>query len=89
MLSTHLRVLVGNRMLYTSISLTVLDGFVTLRFGSPVWRAWSGDTWSRGLVLMTIAMAATSIANLWVQAIAQLESKPEAYNVVLSRFLWQ
>ena len=50
-------------------SLTVPDGLVTVNYGWPVWMAWSGDRWSRGLLLMMAVMAATSLANLWNQAL--------------------
>jgi len=48
---------------------------VTVYYGSPVWRAWSGDIWSRGLLFMMVAMGATSLANLWAQAIP-LSARP-------------
>ena len=55
--------------LVIAVSLTVSDGFVTVHYGWPVWRAWSWDTWSRGLLFMMVAMGVTSLANLWAQAI--------------------
>ncbi len=61
--------------LVIAASLTVSDGFVTVYYGWPVWRAWSGDIWSRGLLFITAAMGATSLANLWAQAILQ-SAKP-------------
>ena len=61
--------------LVIAASLTVSDGFVTVYYGWPVWRAWSGDIWSRGLLFMMVAMGATSLANLWVQAIP-LSARP-------------
>lgn len=50
--------------LVIEVSLTVSDGFVTLYCGWPAWRMCSGDIWSRGLLVMMLAMGATSLANL-------------------------
>ena len=61
--------------LVIAVSLTVSDGFVTVYYGWPVWRVLSGDMWSRGLLFMMVAMGATSLANLWAQAIP-LSVKP-------------
>ena len=61
--------------LVIAVSLTVSDGFVTVYYGWPVWRVLSGDMWSRGLLFMMVAMGATSLANLWAQAILQ-SAKP-------------
>jgi len=47
-----------------AVSLTVLEGFVTVYYGWSVWKAWSGDRWSHGLLFMMAAMGATSLANL-------------------------
>ncbi len=58
-----------------AVSLTVSDGFVTVYYGWPAWRMWSVDIWSRGLLVMMVAMGATSLANLWAQAIP-LSAKP-------------
>ncbi len=63
------------RYLTIAASLTVSDVFVTVYYGWPVWRAWSGDTWSRGLLFMMVAMGTTSLANLWARAIP-LSAKP-------------
>ena len=61
--------------LVIAVSLTVSDGFVTVYCGWPLWRMWSGDIGSRGLLSMTVAMGAISLANLWTQAIP-LSAKP-------------
>lgn len=61
--------------LVIAASLTVSDGFVTVYYGWPVWRACPGDTWSSGLLFMMVAMGATSPANLWAQTIP-LSAKP-------------
>lgn len=61
--------------------LTVLDGFVAVHYGRPVWTAWSGDTWSRGLLVMLEALAITSLANVWAQAISGVDSAVENQSV--------
>jgi hypothetical protein len=62
--------------LVIAASLTVSDGFVTVYYGWPVWRALSGDIWIRGLLFMMVAMGATSLVNLWAQAIPR-SAKPQ------------
>jgi hypothetical protein len=52
-----------------AVALTALDGFATVHYGWPAWRAWSGDTGSRGLLFLITAMGATSLVNLWTQAV--------------------
>jgi hypothetical protein len=58
-----------------AVSLKVSDGFVTVYYSWPVWRAWTGDAWSRGLLFMMGVKRTTSLANLWAQAIP-LSAKP-------------
>lgn len=55
--------------LVIAVSLTVSNDFLTVDYGWPVWRAWSGDIWSRGLLFMMAAMGASSLTNLWAQVI--------------------
>lgn len=65
----------GRRTLYTAIAifLTVLDLLAIVYLDWPEWRACSGDMWSRTQLLATAAVAATSIGNVWVQAISRFE----------------
>ena len=65
----------GEGYLVIAVSLTVLDGFVTVYYGWPMWRAGSGHTWSRERLFMMVAMGAISLTNLWAQAIP-LSAKP-------------
>ena len=67
--------------LMIAVPLTVLDGFVTVYYGWPMWRAWSGDRWSRGLLFTMVAMGAISLANLWAQAIPLLAKPRGGRNV--------
>lgn len=60
--------------LVIAVSLTIFDAVVTVHFGWPVWVAWSGDILGRGLLIMMTALAATSLANVWAQAISRIRS---------------
>jgi len=53
--------------LMIAVSLTVSDGFVTVYYGWPVWKAWTEDTWSRGLLFLMVIMGATSLADHWAK----------------------
>ncbi len=68
--------------LFIAISLTALDVVVTVHFGWPVWVASSGDILSRGLLVMMAALAVTSLANVWAQAILKIRHRVETQNAV-------
>jgi hypothetical protein len=51
-----------------AVLLTVLDGVVTVYYGTAIWIAWAGDIPARGLLVSYAALEATSLANVWVQA---------------------
>jgi len=57
------------RLNYLAIAvvLTVLDAVVTIYYGTAVWAAWSGDILAHGLLVLFAAVAATSLANIWVR----------------------
>jgi hypothetical protein len=57
------------RFLTIAVLLTVLDGTVTTYHGAAIWVAWSGDAWSCGLWVFLAALGATSLANVWAQAV--------------------
>jgi hypothetical protein len=61
---------VKGRLSYLIIAglLTVLDGAVTVYYGTAIWAAWAGDFLARGLLVFFAALEATSLANVWVQA---------------------
>lgn len=52
-----------------AVALTALDGFATVYCDCRAWRAWSGDTESRGLLFLITTMGAASLVNLWAQAV--------------------
>jgi len=62
---------VAERKAYFTIALllTILDAVVVLRYGGAVWTAWSGVVWIRLRMLLLAALSATSLANVWAQAI--------------------
>jgi hypothetical protein len=55
------------RYLAIAILLTVLDLAVLVCNGWPIWTTWSGDPWSRGILVLLAALGATSLANVWAQ----------------------
>jgi len=75
---------VVERKTYFTIALllTILDAVVVLRYGGAIWTAWSGVVWIRLRMLLLAALSATSLANVWAQAIyglgRALEGKPSS-----------
>jgi len=65
-----------------ALLLTILDAVVVLRYGGAIWTAWSGVVWIRLRMLLLAALSATSLANVWAQAIyglgRALDGKPSA-----------
>jgi len=57
------------RFLMIAVLLTFLDLAVVVCYGWPVWTTWSGDPWSRGILVLLAALGATSLANVWAQVI--------------------
>ena len=53
--------------LIIAVLLTVLDGAVTVYYGTAIWAAWASDLPARGLFVFFVALEATSMANVWVQ----------------------
>jgi hypothetical protein len=49
--------------------LTFLNSVVTMYHTVAIWKAWPGDIWARGLLVLVAALGAISLANVWVQAI--------------------
>lgn len=52
-----------------AILLTFLNAVVTVYYGLTIWKAWSGDIWDCGLLVLLAVLGATSLANVWVQAV--------------------
>ena len=57
------------RFLIIAVLLTLLDLAVVVCYGWPVWTTWSGDPWSRGILVLLAALGATSLANVWAQLV--------------------
>ena len=53
--------------LIIAVLLTVLDGAVTVYYGTAIWAAWASDLPARGLLVFFAALEGTSLANVWVQ----------------------
>jgi len=49
--------------------LTILDLAVVVCYSWPVWTTWSGDPWSRGILVLLAALGATSLGNVWAQVV--------------------
>jgi hypothetical protein len=57
------------KFLIIALLLTLLDLAVVVCYGWPVWAAWSGDLWNRGILVQLGALGATSLANVWAQVV--------------------
>ena len=68
--------------LTVALLLTILDAAVVLRYGGAIWTGWSGVVWIRLRMLVLAALSATSLVNVWTQAIyglgRALDGKPSA-----------
>lgn len=38
-------------------------------YGVAIWKAWPGDIWDPGPLVLLASLGATSLVNVWVQAI--------------------
>jgi hypothetical protein len=52
-----------------ALLLTLLNAVATVYCGEAIWKAWPGDIWDRGLLVLLASLGATSLVNVWVQAI--------------------
>ena len=52
-----------------AILLTLLNAVATVYHGVAIWKAWPGDIWGRGILVFLTVLGATSVADVWVQAI--------------------
>jgi hypothetical protein len=52
-----------------ALLLTLLNAVATVYYGVAIWKAWPGDIWDRGLLVFLASLGATSLVNVWVQAI--------------------
>lgn len=53
-----------------ALLLTLLNAAVTMYSGVAIWKAWPGDLWDSGLLVLLAALGATSLVNVWIQAIS-------------------
>lgn len=51
-----------------ALLLTLLNAAVTMYSGVAIWKAWPGDIWDRGLLVLLAALGTTPLVNVWVQA---------------------
>jgi hypothetical protein len=68
---------VAERKTYLAIALllTILDAIAVLHYGGAIRTAWSGVVRIHPRTLLLAALSATSIANVWVQAIYGLHQR--------------
>lgn len=52
-----------------ALLLTLLNAVATVYCGVAIWKAWPGDIWGRGILVFLAVFGATSVANVWVQAV--------------------
>ncbi len=55
--------------LVIAVLLTILDAVVAVYSGIAIWKAWPGDFRDLGLLVLLASLGATSLVNVWVQAI--------------------
>lgn len=65
---SEVHVAYGTKHLNLAVVTTILDVAVALCFGGLIWRTFSGIIWSRLLILLLVALWATSLARLWARA---------------------
>lgn len=53
-----------------ALLLTLLNAAVTMYSGVAIWKAWPGEIWDSGLLVLLAALGATSLVNVWIQAIS-------------------
>jgi hypothetical protein len=63
-----------------AILLTLLNAAVTVYSGVAIWKAWPGEIWDRGLLLLLAALGATSVVNVWVPAVFESGVLPGSRN---------
>ena len=66
-----------------AVLLTVLDGALTVYYGTAIWAAWASDLAVRGLLFLFAALKATSLANVWVQAGSGLHAFSVSQSAIL------
>jgi hypothetical protein len=67
-----------------AISLAALDAAVATYYGGVVWRAFAVVIWSKLLVLLLVAVWATTLLHVWTHACSQLRQANRGRQVVVS-----
>ena len=67
-----------------AISLTALDAAVATYYGGVVWRAFAVVIWSKLLVLLLVAVWATTLLHVWTHVCSQLRQANRERQVVVS-----
>jgi hypothetical protein len=62
------------RYLIIAALLTIFNGTVTVRCGVAMWKASSADIWGYGDWALFAALGATSLVNVWVEAVQNLDA---------------
>ena len=52
-----------------AVLLTIPNAVVTVYSGVAIWKAWPGDIWDCGLLVLLASLGTSSLVNVWVQAI--------------------
>lgn len=52
-----------------ALLLTLLNAVATVYYGVAIWKAWPGDIGGSGISAFLAVLGATSVANVWVQAV--------------------
>ncbi|MGA3134213.1 MAG: hypothetical protein ABSD59_25935 [Terracidiphilus sp.] len=60
------------RFLLIAALSTILNAAANVYSGITIWKAWSRDIWGCGRIVFLAALGATSLANVWVQAVTGL-----------------
>jgi hypothetical protein len=67
-----------------AISVTALDAAVATYYGGVVWRAFAVVIWSKLLVLLLVAVWATTLLHVWTHTCSQLRQANRERQVVVS-----
>ncbi len=47
-----------------ALFLTLLNAVATVYYGVAIWKAWPGDIWDPGLLVLLASLGATSLVNV-------------------------
>jgi hypothetical protein len=72
------------KCLATAVSVTVLDAAAVTYYGGVVWKAFAVVIWSKLLLLLLVAVWATTLLHIWVHACSRLRQENQEHRVVVS-----